>query len=61
MRITNRAGNYSYKKLKLTNATLSFRIIGFVTAEFEVTVVNGKLTDFDIELEPSGAPVAVTA
>ncbi len=61
MRITNAAGNYAFKKISLTTATLRFRAIGFVTSEFEVNVVEGKLTDFDIELAPATAPVPVTA
>ncbi len=61
MRITNAAGNYAFKKISLTTATLRFRAIGFVTAEFEVNVVQGKFTDFDIELAPATAPVPVTA
>ncbi|GEM_PF-2647116 len=61
IRSTNEAGNYHFKKVSLTKATIRVRANDFTTAEFEVNVTKNRITDFDIQLTPALELVPVTA
>ncbi|MBK7854590.1 MAG: carboxypeptidase regulatory-like domain-containing protein [Bacteroidetes bacterium] len=61
IRSTNSAGNYHFKKVSLTKATIRVRANDFTTAEFEVNVTKNRITDFDIQLTPALELVPETA
>ncbi|MEO5570573.1 MAG: carboxypeptidase-like regulatory domain-containing protein [Bacteroidia bacterium] len=60
-RNTNSNGNYAYKHIDITSATLRIRALGYTPAEYVVVVKKGKVTHFDILLIPEPAPVPVNA
>jgi hypothetical protein len=60
-RNTNSKGNYAFKHIDITSATLRIRALGYTTAEYIVAVTKGKVTDFDILLIPEPAPVPAHA
>jgi hypothetical protein len=57
IRSTNSKGNYAYLQVSADKVTLRVRAAGYTTAEMEVTLGSGKITDFDIRLMPQPAPV----
>ncbi len=61
IRHTNARGNFSFKQIELTSATLRVRALGFATAEYTTQVTKNEVTDFDIQLLPETSPVPVTA
>lgn len=61
-RHTNHLGNYSFKKLDMTKATLRVRAAGYTVAEFSIAkITKGKVTDFDISLIPEKVEETVNA
>ncbi len=60
-RHTNKDGNYSFKQLDLTTATIRVRAVGYTTAEYRIPITQGHTNNFDIMLIPEPAPVTVPA
>lgn len=61
IRHTNSRGNFAFKHIDLTSATIRVRALGYTTAEYTVNVIKNQITDFDIQLLPETAPVPVNA
>lgn len=60
-RHTNQLGNYSFKKLDMTKATLRIRAVGYTVAEYSVNITKLKVTDFDIVLIPEKVEEPINA
>ncbi|MEP7170568.1 MAG: carboxypeptidase-like regulatory domain-containing protein [Bacteroidota bacterium] len=60
-RSTNSNGNYAYKHIDCTSATLRVRALGYTNAEYIVAVTKGKETVFNLLLIPEPAPVPAHA